>query len=76
MTTTGFFTAQSILIYTVGMALALHLRTARDLSIASTNAITIVTLVPCIFLGAEIFHRLVGVPSGHFAEWVFIWLRK
>ncbi|KAF7508182.1 hypothetical protein GJ744_009479 [Endocarpon pusillum] len=72
----SFFTAQSILVYTVGMRLALHIRTVRDLSIASTSAIVIFTLVPCILLGAEVFYRLVDVPSRHFAEWIFVWLRK
>ncbi|ERF73966.1 hypothetical protein EPUS_05389 [Endocarpon pusillum Z07020] len=59
----SFFTAQSIFVYTIGMKLALHLRTARDLSISSTNAITIFTLIPCILLGAELFYRLVDVPT-------------
>lgn len=73
---TGIFTAQSLIFYTAGIKIFIALTANHGLSASAAAAVVFVSCVPLIFLGAEIFHRLVDVPSQWFARYFFIWIRR
>ncbi|ESZ93885.1 hypothetical protein SBOR_5743 [Sclerotinia borealis F-4128] len=72
----SWFLVQSIIIYTVGIKLFVHLTETRNASfeaaIAGCFFVCLVTVIP----SAEIFYRLIDFPSQAFARATFDWIRR
>ncbi|KAI9700104.1 MAG: hypothetical protein M1836_002638 [Candelina mexicana] len=76
----SYFLMQSIIIYTAGIKLYLHLALPIPGSqYTPTDPVKVgvcfIVLLPMIALGAEIFHRLVDHPSKVLAHMAFDWIR-
>ncbi|KAF1354770.1 hypothetical protein BDV97DRAFT_289731 [Delphinella strobiligena] len=72
----SLFVASTLLIYTVGLKLFLKLHVGRHLSIAGSNAVVLITLIPTVLLTAEVFYRFVDQPSSWAATWFFGFLTR
>lgn len=72
---TGWFLVQSIVIYTAGIKLFMHLSIEKKLSIEASRVVCLIVCVTSVILGAELFHRLVDTPSRKLAYLVFDWIR-
>ena len=70
----GIFVAQSIVFWTVGIQLFLHLHVEQGLSIAAANALVLAICLLAVFLFAEAYHRLVDLPTQWIARVAFAWL--
>ncbi len=72
----GWFLLQSIVIYTAGIKLFMHLSIERNMSVEGSRLVCLLVCVAIVAFGAELFHRLVDCPSKAFAHIVFDWIRK
>ena len=70
------FVAQSLLFYTAGLKLYVHLYAQDIMSTAAAKAVCFVVLLPATLIGAEIFYRVVEQPSFTFGHAFFRWTRK
>lgn len=69
----GMFLIQSVIVYTVGIKLWMHLNDAGVASMVSTLA-SFVTCAALVALASEIFYRVVDLPSIAAAKafWTFM----
>jgi len=73
----SYFLIQSTIIYTAGIKIFLGLHVdKRHLSSPATIGISLVACLAIIIPSAEIFYRLVDVPSKVFARVLFDWIRE
>ena len=72
----GWFLVQSLIIYTCGIRLFMHIQTTSTTSVEATVVACFFACVPATAVFAELFHRLVDYPSQIFAHYVFDWIRK
>lgn len=72
----GIFLIQSIIIYTAGIKLHLHLSTHQEISLEASRSICLTVCVAAVVLGAEVFYRLVDRPSKLLARVLFDWIRR
>ena len=72
----GWFLLQSIIAYTAGIELWLHLTGTKHWAVASANvaclAVCFVTTVP----SAEVFYRLIDRPSQWLARRSYQWIKS
>jgi peptidoglycan/LPS O-acetylase OafA/YrhL len=71
---TAWFLIQGLIIYTVGIKLFLHLHSVGGSEIETTIACLVVCVLTVIAT-AEVFYRLVEIPSKRFAKAAFEWMR-
>jgi peptidoglycan/LPS O-acetylase OafA/YrhL len=64
----GYFLVQSTLIYVVGIRVFAKLHHDDDVSFPGATAVTLITCLAVVVPAAELFHRLVEVPSKIFAH--------
>lgn len=72
----GFFLIQSIIIYTLGINLYMHLSIDKGMSTVPTRVLCLLVSVVITVLGAEVFYRVVDYPSQVLAKRGFNWIRK
>lgn len=72
----GWFLLQSIVIYTAGIKLFMHLSIEKNLSVEAARVVCLFVCAIIVIIGAEVFHRLVDLPSKKLAFTVFDWIRK
>ncbi|WPH01947.1 Hypothetical protein R9X50_00480100 [Acrodontium crateriforme] len=70
----GLFFAQSVVFWTLGIRLWLFLRVKRSYNVPESNVIVLLTCLPTICLCAELFHRVVDMPSRWLAARTYNWL--
>jgi len=73
---TGFFAAQCLTAYTVGIKMFISLTQKHHLSTEGAGAAVFFACVPLTFIFAEMFHRIVDVPSRWLAKRFFIFLTE
>ncbi|KAL6717679.1 hypothetical protein ACLMJK_005594 [Lecanora helva] len=72
----SFFLAQSIIIYTIGIKLFMHLSIDRGVATVPTRIICLLVSAITTLLGGEVFYRLIDYPSNVFAKRMFDWIRE
>lgn len=72
----GIFVAQSIVFWTAGVKLYMHLHAERDVAPPLAKLAVFVVGTITTGLGAELFHRLIDVPSQRVANETFSWLLR
>jgi hypothetical protein len=71
----GWFLVQSILAYTAGIKLWLHLTEIQGMRIPTANFICLVLLLPATIVSGEVFYRLVDRPSQLLAREAYRWIK-
>jgi peptidoglycan/LPS O-acetylase OafA/YrhL len=59
----GYFLTQSTLIYVVGIKVFSHLHQEDNISFPGSVMVTLITCLAVVVPAAEVFHRVVEVPS-------------
>lgn len=72
----GIFVAQSIVFWSAGIKLYMHLYVQRDVSPPLAKLAVFVLGTIATGVGAEVFHRLVDFPSQWVARETFSWLLR
>ncbi|KAI9737620.1 MAG: hypothetical protein M1818_005624 [Claussenomyces sp. TS43310] len=72
----SFFLMQSIIIYTVGIKLFVHLVVDRAVASSGAVVVCLITCLPIIVLSAEVMHRVVDQPMRRAAVVMWRWLRE
>lgn len=67
---------QSIVIYTAGIKLFMHLSIEKSLSVEAARVVCLIVCAIMVIVGAEMFHRLVDLPSRKLAFSVYDWIRR
>lgn len=71
---TGIFVAQTVIFWTVGIQVFLHVHVDQGLSTATTNVVVLVVCLLTVFLSAEAYHRFVDLPTQWVAKLACAWL--
>lgn len=72
----GIFVAQSIVFWTAGIKLYMHLHVERDVAPPLAKLAVFVVGTITTGVGAEVFHRLIDLPSQRVAKETFSWLLR
>ena len=64
------------MIYIVGIRLYKTVRFNRGVAQPGAAMVTLITMIPLVAIVAEIFYRLVEMPSKIFAHKAFEWITK
>jgi hypothetical protein len=64
----GYFLIQSTLIYIVGIRVFSKLHHGNSISFSGSTMVTLITCVAVVVPAAEIYHRVIVVPSKAFAH--------
>ena len=72
----GIFVAQSIIFWSTGIKLYLHVHIERETASSLSKLTVFVVGVTMIGFCAEVFHRFVDMPSQWLAREAFAWLRR
>ncbi|KAF2766098.1 hypothetical protein EJ03DRAFT_354231 [Teratosphaeria nubilosa] len=70
----ALFFAQSIIFWSAGIKLWLYIHNKADFSTAAANVVVLAACVPAVLVLAELFYRLIDVPSQWLARRAYIWL--
>ncbi|KAK4983116.1 hypothetical protein LTR66_008951 [Elasticomyces elasticus] len=72
----SYFLIQSIIVYTLGIKLFMHMTTNPSYNTANARGASFVACLATTIVAAEAFYRLVDRPSQAFARMVFDWIRE
>ncbi|TVY75922.1 hypothetical protein LSUE1_G005119 [Lachnellula suecica] len=72
----SWFILQSIIAYTAGIKLWLHLTGTKHWAVASANVVCLLVCLVVTIPSAEIFHRLIDRPSQWLARRAYQWIKS
>lgn len=72
----SYFLVQSLIIYTAGVKVFMHLRVTKNWPLEPSAFICFIVCLPTVALSSEIFYRVVDYPAIAIARFALDWIRK